>query len=130
MAGLPHVLAEIAAVAGEDAALAIAEARGGTPVYIPPDPDPDHWLSRLVGRERAKAIAEQLTCGVGGVRIDIPQGPAGTLNRIKIKADAMISEGESSARDISRATGYSMRTVYRRRARLRDEGDDRQLNLL
>ena len=35
---LPGLLAEIAAVAGEAAALAVAEAVGGTQIYIPPSP--------------------------------------------------------------------------------------------
>ena len=51
---LPGVLAEIAAVAGEDAALAVAAAHGGTQVYIPPAPARDHWLARLVGHALAK----------------------------------------------------------------------------
>jgi hypothetical protein len=128
---LPHVLAEIAEVAGEDAALAIAAARGGTTVYIPPAPASDHWLSRAVGQAKAKAIAERLTCGVGGMRIDLPLGPqTGHLAQARAKVDRMIAEGEASERDIARAAGYTIRGVRKRTARAATRRDDPQLKLL
>lgn len=126
---LPHVLAEIAAVAGEDAALAIAAARGGTQIYIPPTPPKDHWLSRLVGHKSALAIADRLTCGVGSMRVDLPLGPKGAAARLRAKVDRLISEGELSERDIARATGYSIRGVRRRKAKLGHAADDRQISL-
>ena len=129
---LPRVLAEIAAVAGEDAALAIAAKRGGTRVYIPPVPASDHWLSKLVGHDKAKAIADRLTAGVASIRVDIPLGPNGRMARGRAEVDRMIREGRSE-RDIALATGYTLRTVERRAARLRRGGqlrDDRQLPLL
>lgn len=127
--GLPGILAEIAEIAGEDAALAVAAARGGTQIYIPPAPDRDHWLSRLVGQQAAKAIAERLTCGVGGMRIDLPLGPKGHAARVRAKVDRMIDERRSE-RDIALATGYSIRGVRRRKAMKADPRDDRQLHLL
>ena len=126
---LPQVLAEIAAIAGEDAALAIAAAHGGTNVYIPPVPEKDHWLSRLVGHKSALAIADHLTCGVGGMRIDLPLGPKGHQARVRAKVDRMIAEN-CSERDIARATGYTIRGVRMRRAKLNKGRDDRQLNLI
>lgn len=127
---LPGALAEIAAVAGEDAALAVAAARGGTQVYIPPAPDRDHWLSRLVGHKAALAIADRLTCGIGSIRIDLPLGPKGQAARARAKVDRLIEQGELSERDIARATGYTIRGVRRRRAKLNAQPDDRQLPLL
>lgn len=126
---LPGTLAEIAAVAGEDAALAIAAARGGTQIYIPPQPERDHWLSRLVGHKAALAIADRLTCGVGPIRIELPLGPKGAAARLRAKVDRLIAEGELSERDIARATGYTIRGVRRRRARLGTKPDDRQPSL-
>ena len=128
-ARLPSTLAEIAAVAGEDAALAIAASRGGTQVYIPPQPDRDHWLSRLVGHKAALAIADRLTCGVGGMRVELPLGPKGAAARLRAKVDRLIAEGELSERDIARATGYTIRGVRRRKAKLGAPQDDRQLHL-
>lgn len=128
---LPGILAEIANIAGEDAALAVAAARGGTQVYIPPVPDRDHWLTRLVGHPAAKEIADRLTCGVGGMRVDLPMGPKGAAARLRAKVDRMLRENRSE-RDIALATGYSARSVRRRRRQLLRAGrlkDDRQLPL-
>lgn len=127
--GLPGVLAEIAAVAGEKAALAIADARGGTQAYFPPEPSEEHWLSRLIGRDAAKRVCEHLTCGVGGMRVDLPLGPAGHAARARAKVDALIAEGRSE-RDIALATGYSIRGVRRRRAKQGAPKDDPQLSLI
>ena len=128
MSELPHLLAEIAAVAGEDAALAIAAARGGTNVYIPASPGRDHWLSRLVGYQAAQAIAERLTCGVGGMRVDLPLGPKGMIARGRAKVDRMIGDGRSE-RDIALATGYTARGV-RMRKRKHRQVDTRQHRLI
>lgn len=122
---LPGVLGEIARVAGEAAALAIARARGGTRVYIPPEPPAEHWMSRLVGVGAARAIAAHLTMGAGGYRVDLPAGPEGHLGKQRAKADALIRAG-GSERDIALATGYTERTVRRRKAKLNAPRDTRQ----
>ena len=128
---LPGALAEIAAVAGEDAALAIAAARGGTQVYIPPDPGRDHWLARLVGHKAATAIADRLTCGVGGIRVELPLGPKGHAARVRAKVDRMLNQDPpASERDIALATGYTIRGIRYRRAMIGRQRDDRQLELL
>lgn len=126
---LPGILAEIADIAGEDAALAVAAARGGTQVYIPASPDRDHWLSRLVGHQAARDIADRLTCGVGGMRVDLPLGPKGAAARLRAKVDRMILD-KRSERDIALATGYAIRGIRKRKARLLGIKDDRQLNLI
>ena len=132
-APLPHLLAEIAAVAGEAAALAIAAERGGTTIYIPPAPGQDHWISKLVGLENARAIADRLTCGVGGQRFDVPAGPSGRDAKARARVAAMLADG-CSERDIARATGYTARTVRRQRAQLERRGaladDPRQPRLI
>tara|TARA_B100000678_G_scaffold265672_1_gene249967 strand:+ start:651 stop:1034 length:384 start_codon:yes stop_codon:yes gene_type:complete len=127
MTELPGILAEIAQVAGEDAAQAIAAERGGTEIYVPPAPAADHWLSRLVGHARALAIGEHLTCGIGGARVEVPLGNHGHQAQARRQVDAMIDAGKWSERDIARATGYTIRGVRKRIAMRRD---DRQLNLL
>lgn len=133
MTPLPGILAEIAEVAGERAALLIAAARGGTQIYVPPVPELDHWLCRLIGRAEARAVCEQLTCGVGPRRVDVPFGPLGAHAKLREAVDALIIEGRSE-RDIALATGYAARSVRRRRARLAGEGrlpkDERQLSWL
>lgn len=127
---LPGVLADIAEVAGVEAALAIATARGGTEIYVPPVPGADHWITRLVGADAALAIATLLTCGQGnGMRIELPLGPTGHAARQRAMVDSMIAENRSEL-EIARATGYTIRTVRRRRARLGRVEDDRQFSLL
>jgi hypothetical protein len=125
---LPGILAEIADIAGEDAALAVAAARGGTQVYIPPEPDAGHWLSRLVGHKAALAIADRLTCGVGGRRVELPVGAKGYAARGRAKVDRMIDQG-ASERAIALATGYTSSAIRRRKKKLGKGGDDRQLPL-
>ncbi|WP_225205367.1 hypothetical protein [Novosphingobium huizhouense] len=116
-------------MAGEEAALAIAKVRGGTEVYIPPNPAADHWLTRLIGREAAQAVAEELTCGLAGLRVEIPLGPAGHAARQRAKVDAMLAEGRSE-RDIALATGYTIRGIRLRRAKgPRRDADNRQMTL-
>lgn len=127
-AALPGALGEIAEVAGVDAALAIARVRGGTEIYVPANPGPDHWISRLVGLDNAAAIADKLTCGVGGRRLELPLGPHGHAESQRAKVDAMIRE-DRSERDIALATGYSIRAVRRRRAKLGRPPNSRQLSL-
>lgn len=114
MTHLPGVLAEIAEIAGEDAALAIAQARGGTQIYLPPVPKADHWISELLGHETALAIADKLTSGFP-MRLDVPSGPTTYAAQRRALADRMIAEGRSES-EIALATGYSGRAVRRRRA--------------
>lgn len=125
---LTGVLGQIAKVAGDDVAMAIAEARGGTQIYISPRPGPDNWLTVLVGAEVAQAIADEFTWGVGPIRVDLPLGPVGHAAQVRAKVDMMIAQG-CSERDIALATRYSIRGIRRRRAKLGKDGDDRQLNL-
>lgn len=122
---LPGVLGDIARVAGVEAALAIAEAVGGTNVYIPEKAVLDHWLSRLVGLENARVIVEELTCGIGSTRLDLPNGPRGFAVKKRSEVDGMIRAGKSE-RDIALATGYTIRGVRMRRAKLALPADSRQ----
>lgn len=132
-APLPYVLDEIARIAGDDAARKVAEAYGGTRVYIPPIPGPDHWLTRLVGQDAANRIGDRFTGGFAGARVDIPLADTGFVARMQAKCDAMILSGKHSERDIARACEYTIRTVRRRRAALRKAGhrltDQRQGDL-
>ncbi|WP_288804173.1 hypothetical protein [uncultured Novosphingobium sp.] len=77
MPHLPTMLATIAEVVGEEAALNIAEAHGGTEVHIPLTPDPDHWLSELIGQPEAAVVAAALAMQVG-LRVKIPFRPTDT----------------------------------------------------
>lgn len=136
MPALPGILAEIADVAGEDAALAIARARGGTQIYIPPRPANDHWLCELIGIDAARKVCAQLTGEVASRREIVPLGPVGKEAQLramraadKALMDEMIRQ-QKSEREISLATGYTVRTVRKRRAQLGSPRDDRQMSLI
>jgi hypothetical protein len=129
MTALPGVLQEIAEVVGEEAAFAIAAARGGTQVYIPPVPPSDHWLCKLIGVELARLLADKLTMGIKGLRLELPLGPASHAAQVRARVDAMIKAG-ASERDIALATRYTIRAIRRRRALLSADTDAaRQLSL-
>ncbi len=121
---LPPVLAAIARVAGEAAALKIAEAHGGTRVTLPVGPG-SNWLTTLVGREAAAAIVEELGAAR---RVDIPIGPEagylgsrrGFIQKLRERTDA-----GDTAPQIARALGTTERGVRRWWARWRIE-DNRQ----
>jgi hypothetical protein len=127
-APLPQVLADIAMIAGEEAARRVAGTVGGTQVYIPPCPGPDHWLTKLVGLDAARRIADHFTAGVGPARIEIPLGDTGFIASAQARCDAMLAAG-ASERDIALALRYTIRTVRRRRARIKSLRDTRQRDL-
>ncbi len=133
MAALPGILADIADVAGEDAALAIARARGGTQIYIPPVPANDHWLCALIGQHEAAEVCKKLTDGVGPRRADVPMAHfsayrAESRDRYTIMDEMIIAQ--KSEREISLATGYTSRAIRRRRAKLGHPADERQISFL
>ncbi|MBX3527539.1 MAG: hypothetical protein KF904_15150, partial [Rhodoblastus sp.] len=73
---LPPLLNEIAEVAGVVAAVAIAEARGGTRVHFPARAPDGHWLVALVGREAADELCAHFRATqAGGSYVLIPVGP-------------------------------------------------------
>jgi len=133
MTAFPGILAEIADVAGEEAALAVARVRGGTQIYIPPVPANDHWLCALIGRDEAVAVCDKLTDGVGSRRADVPMGQysayrAESRHRYTLM-DEMIN-AQKSEREIALATGYTARAIRRRVAKLGKPADERQMSLL
>ena len=95
---LPEVLAQIAAVAGIDAALAIARVKGGARCTFPPKVREDHWLAELVGRDTANAICKELATGIG-VELLIPRGEHATRKRrfYDLRAEGMSVEGAARA---------------------------------
>jgi hypothetical protein len=109
-ADLPGVLAEIAAATTRATAFKVAASVGGTRVYIPTRPATDHWLSTLVGHERAMAIGSALAPAQGGLDILVPMGPlAQKLSRWR-RMKEMI-DSNMPKREIARAIGCHERTV-------------------
>jgi hypothetical protein len=117
MTGLPGILADIAEVAGLQAALALADQYGGTQVDIPRHAHDQHWLVRCVGREAADRICAHMTImdadgrtrGARGVLI--PRGPMALMRKARRRLADEIRAGRS-VRDASRIAGLSERTGW------------------
>jgi len=107
------ILASIAEVAGEAAALQLAHAKGGQErVYIP-QPDflrPGHWLVDLLGMDAAVAVAKRL----GGGHVEIPMGETARRSRRWAVMNRALDEGKSAA-EAARLSGTHQRTVRRHR---------------
>lgn len=125
MSHLPEVLKEIADVAGKEAAWEIARARGGRVVYIPATPSDDHWLTELVGRDRASKICAHFRVGDTGMRVLIPLAKfTDQKERLARALDAGMS-----APDAAEVAGMHVRSAYRARARKRSADDNNQGDL-
>lgn len=110
--GLPPVLRTIADAAGVTAALKLAQARGGTRIYVPHRVTDDHWLAELVGLAAAQEIARLYA----GENIDIPLGLTGSAQNARRAAREALDAGASVAQ-AARAAGITERTVYNLRSR-------------
>ncbi|MDA4629930.1 hypothetical protein NZA98_02170, partial [Escherichia coli] len=83
---LPLVIAEIAEVAGVEAAWAMSQAFGGQTVYIPREATPGHWLVELVGIEAAAKICKHYRAGNAGMQVLIPLAKNHAAKQRLIKA--------------------------------------------
>jgi hypothetical protein len=110
---LPAVMAEIAEVAGPDAAWTLARAKGGQQVFFPAKARPDHWLAKLVGFDAAKKICEHFSVGGRGDDILIPMASAARRNQALRQALAQGLKVDQAAA----AAGVHRRTVLRHRKR-------------
>lgn len=114
---LAPLLSEIAEVAGLDAALALAAARGGSRVSFPAKLPKTHWLIDCVGLEAATLICEEFRGGTYGGVVDLPVGPTGSANAVRREVDRMIKAG-MSADQIAMKMKVHRTTVFRRKANL------------
>ena len=112
--GLPDLLEEVANALSIAAALKLADARGGTKVYIPSTVTDAHWLSLLLGPQDARTLCAALTSGQTGLHFDIPMGPSRSQVQRWRHMHALIDKGRP-ANEIARACGVHARTVKRHR---------------
>ncbi len=113
---LPAILTEIAEVAGLDAAMKIAEAKGGTSAYFPYRAKAGHWLVELVGQEAADKLCAHFRTGlVGGIEVDIPLGPRKFYATCRRRAEELRRQNLSE-REIARRLGITYRTIKRYKA--------------
>lgn len=119
---LPPLLAEIAEIAGIDAALKIAELRGGQTVFFASRLSDHNWLVRAIGRERAEKLSQHFCSGRGRLKIDMPLGPTGSYAALRRRTAAIVAEEAAkggSENATARRAGVTNRTVRRHRARIR-----------
>lgn len=109
---LSGFLGEIEQAAGLPATLKIAEAVGGTKVYFPSKPKRDHWLVKLVGIDKARAICEKVTPAKSGIEIMVPWGPCGSRRVAWSRINDMLDRGLNKPA-VVRATGLDPRTIQR-----------------
>ena len=118
-AHLPGILSEIAESVGEANALAIAREKGGGRCHFPAVPGRKHWLSELIGYEKAKRLCKDLATGsasgdrMRGVYVTVPLGPIGSRAQMHRTIERLFREGRSHD-SIARECGISRRTVQRR----------------
>lgn len=124
---LPALLAEIAEVAGLEAALAIAAAKGGIPARFCSRLGPENWLVTAIGREKAELLSEHFTSKRGRIEFDIPLGPTGSYKQQQqARAAAMQRAIENGQRTThtARGIGITRRSVQRFKARLAEKDPD------
>lgn len=112
------VLEEIAAVAGEAAAVALVAQVGGTRVYIPARFKDEHWLVECIGRPAALKLAAHFSASGTGDYIVVPLAGGGAypqLRRAIAKRVHELDKDGKSAPQIAREVGVTQRTVHNHR---------------
>lgn len=112
---LPEVVAEIASVAGHEAAWLIVRARGGQQVFIPAHAREDHWLTTLVGMDAARKICDHFKVNHRGSQVIIPMAAAS--QRSKRWAEALASG--TPVDQVAATLGVHRRTVFRHRRKVK-----------
>lgn len=113
---LPALLAEIAEIAGLDAALAIAAAKGGILARIPSRLQPGNWLVKAVGMEKAEIISKHFTSGRGRIDLDIPLPPTNSYKQFLRQRSRSYERALAETNNIfqaARASGTTRRTIQR-----------------
>lgn len=132
---LPDFLAEVAGLIGMQAALTLAEAKGGELVYIPSNPKADHWLSLLIGSDAANVVGMHFSqtsfSGERMVRIGYNVTvPLAAQFRKWTLFELCCQEG-LSGNETARRVGVHIRTVRRwhakRRQRLASKAKDAKM---
>jgi DNA-binding NarL/FixJ family response regulator len=121
---LPGVLREIAELSSVDAAIKVAQARGGVRAYFPTPESltAEHWLVQAVGMATAKLIAQRFSKEL----VEIPLGNvAGHRERVRMRVARGLSLGKPTSQ-IAREAGVTERTVRNYKAQLKALQDNRK----
>lgn len=107
---LPGILAEIADVAGVEAARTVARIKGGARAYFRLNPPDDHWLVQAVGREKADLICAAIGNSHAGVEYDVPMAVYWNRPQLWREIQKRLDAGQSKP-EIARALGVHHKTV-------------------
>lgn len=111
---LPFILAQVQEIAGLDAALQLARARGGRRMYCPATPTPE--LIIQIGEGAANALSQLYP----NEMINVPLGPYGAAQAARRIADGAIRDGASLS-EAARLSGLTERTILNRKQKLRSK---------
>jgi hypothetical protein len=116
---LPSLLREFAYETDVKTAIYIGSKVGGTRKYFPPVPDSDHWLSLLIGEEKAKRICKACVAEMG-LMLEIPIGP-GRAFITKFVIESLLSQG-FSVEDVGLIVRKHFRVIRRYRKNMIIDG--------
>lgn len=80
-----RLLAQVAAVTGQEAALRLAGAYGGRRIYIPHAPQPEGRLARTIGLDAARRLA----AAFGGITLQIPIRLGRRVRILQLRAEQL-----------------------------------------
>lgn len=90
------------------AIMILSREKGGTRFTVPKNPNPNHWLYQLIGKENAEVMSYHL----GGINIDFPLGPMSNRHQQWQAMRRMDRDGRSY-NEIAKECGVNRRTVIR-----------------
>lgn len=103
---MSYVLGQLREAIGDEAALALIEARGGTAVFVPGDPREEQELVRIVGLDAARELASRW----GKEYLSVPMA-------MDWRIDRLLEKGLSAPK-IALALGVHEDRVRRRRRKV------------
>ncbi len=105
---LSPLLRQLAEVVGVDGVLKLSQTFGGRRLYVPAHPGPEHPISKLLGQERAIALAREF----GGIRTENPVPRAFLFFRRQVYRRMLddLAAGETQ-QAVARRFGYSRQFV-------------------
>lgn len=109
-------LTDLVDAVGEQAAIALVQAKAGQSIYVPGTVSADHPLAVLMGLEAARRLSDHL--GGRGVNVLVPRANTGRWAEARARTSALLSSGASESM-IAREMGVTVRAVQRFKQRRR-----------
>jgi hypothetical protein len=104
---MPQGLRELRSLVGTEATVRLAGACGGSGVYVPRRPGPEHWLAQLLGEANARMLGEVY----GGDKLEVPT--LGALrHQERLRRMRSLREAGMSITALARTFGLTRRRVF------------------